>query len=58
MTPRASGRRADELRPLRITRHYTKHDEGSVLIEAGDTKVLCTSSVENGVPTVNQGEGH
>ena len=57
MTVRASGRRADELRPLRITRHYTKHAEGSVLIEAGDTKVLCTASVEEGVPPFLKGKG-
>jgi ribonuclease PH len=57
MTPRASGRRDDELRPLRITRHYTKHAEGSVLIEAGDTKVLCTASVEDGVPPFLKGKG-
>ena len=57
MTVRASGRRADELRPLRITRHYTQHAEGSVLIEAGDTKVLCTASVEEGVPPFLKGKG-
>ena len=57
MTARASGRRADELRPLRITRRYTKHAEGSVLIEAGDTKVLCTASVEEGVPPFLKGKG-
>ena len=57
MTSRASGRRADELRPLRITRRYTKHAEGSVLIEAGDTKVLCTASVEEGVPPFMKGKG-
>jgi ribonuclease PH len=57
MTSRASGRRADELRPLHITRHYTKHAEGSVLIEAGDTKVLCTASVEDGVPAFMKGKG-
>jgi ribonuclease PH len=57
MTSRASGRRADELRPLHITRHYTKHAEGSVLIEAGDTKVLCTASVEEGVPQFLKGKG-
>ena len=57
MTVRASGRRADELRPLCITRHYTKHAEGSVLIEAGDTKVLCTASVEEGVPPFLKGKG-
>jgi ribonuclease PH len=57
MTPRPSGRRADELRPLRITRGYTKHAEGSVLIEAGDTTVLCTASVEDGVPSFLKGQG-
>src|SRR6185369_8407170 len=57
MTSRASGRRADELRPLHITRHYTKHAEGSVLIEAGNTRVLCTVSVEEGVPPFLKGKG-
>jgi ribonuclease PH len=57
MSARPSGRRPDELRPLRITRHYTKHAEGSVLIEAGDTKVLCTASVEEGVPGFLKGKG-
>ena len=57
MSARPSGRRADELRPLRITRRYTKHAEGSVLIEAGDTKVLCTASVEEGVPPFLKGKG-
>jgi ribonuclease PH len=47
---RPSGRRADELRPVRILRHYTRHPEGSVLIECGDTRVVCTASVEEGVP--------
>ena len=55
--PRHSGRRADEWRPLRITRHYTMHAEGSVLIEAGDTRVLCTASVEEGVPPFLKGKG-
>jgi ribonuclease PH len=54
---RPSGRRADELRLLRITRHYTKHAEGSVLIEAGDTKVICTASIEDGVPAFLKGKG-
>ncbi|MEP6657568.1 MAG: ribonuclease PH [Betaproteobacteria bacterium] len=54
---RASGRRPDELRPLRITRHYTRHAEGSVLIAAGDTLVLCTASVEEGVPPFLKGRG-
>jgi ribonuclease PH len=57
MSARPSGRRADELRPLTITRHYTKHAEGSVLIEAGETKVLCTASVEEGVPPFLKGKG-
>ena len=52
---RASGRRADELRPLRITRHYTTHAEGAVLIEAGATRVVCTASVEEGVPPFLKG---
>jgi len=47
---RADGRSADALRSVRITRHYTMHAEGSVLIEFGNTKVLCTASVEEKVP--------
>ena len=47
---RTSGRRPDELRPVRIQRSYTKHAEGSALIEFGDTRVLCTASVEERVP--------
>jgi ribonuclease PH len=43
---RVSGRRPAELRPVRIQRRYTKHAEGSVLVEFGDTRVLCTASVE------------
>ncbi len=54
---RFSGRRADELRPLRITRHYTRHPEGSVLIECGDTRVVCTVSVEPDVPPFLRGRG-
>jgi ribonuclease PH len=57
MSPRPSGRRADELRPLRITRRFTRHAEGSVLIEAGDTTVLCTATVEDGVPGFLRGQG-
>ena len=57
MTLRRNGRRTDELRPLRITRDYTKHAEGSVLIEVGDTRVLCTASVEEGVPPFLRGKG-
>jgi len=47
---RPSGRRLDELRPVRLTRHFTKHAEGSVLVEFGDTRVLCTATVEERVP--------
>ena len=47
---RSDGRRWDELRRVRITRHYIKHAEGSVLIEVGDTKVICTATVEDGTP--------
>ncbi len=57
MTPRPSGRNADQLRSLRITRHFTRHAEGSVLIEAGNTTVLCTASVEEGVPSFLKGKG-
>ena len=54
---RAGGRPADALRPLTITRGYTKHAEGSVLIETGETRVLCTASVEEGVPPFLKGRG-
>lgn len=54
---RPSGRAADQLRPIRITRQYTKHAEGSVLVEFGDTKVICTVSVESGVPRFLKGQG-
>jgi ribonuclease PH len=47
---RASGRRPDELRAVRLQRGFTKHAEGSVLVEFGDTRVLCTASVEERVP--------
>jgi ribonuclease PH len=47
---RTGGRKADQLRPVRLTRGYTKHAEGSVLVEFGETKVLCTASVEGRVP--------
>jgi ribonuclease PH len=47
---RPSGRRPNELRPVRLQRRYTKHAEGSVLVEFGDTRVLCTASVEERVP--------
>jgi ribonuclease PH len=55
--PRAHGRAADQLRPVVITRRYTKHAEGSVLIEMGDTKVLCNASVEERVPPHKKGSG-
>ena len=54
---RTQGRAADALRPVVITRRYTKHAEGSVLIEFGDTKVLCTASVEEKVPPFKRGSG-
>ena len=54
---RPEGRAADALRPVRITRHYTCHAEGSVLIEFGNTKVLCTASVEEKVPPHKKGSG-
>ena len=54
---RPSGRKPDELRPVRITRGYTRHAEGSVLVEFGDTRVLCTASVEDRVPPFLKGQG-
>ncbi|MEO8344992.1 MAG: ribonuclease PH [Betaproteobacteria bacterium] len=54
---RPSGRRPDELRAIRITRSFTKHAEGSVLVAMGDTQVLCTVSVEEGVPGFLKGKG-
>ncbi|MBA3504900.1 MAG: ribonuclease PH [Betaproteobacteria bacterium] len=57
MPSRSGGRLADELRAVRLTRHYTKYAEGSVLIEMGDTRVLCTASVEDGVPAFLKGKG-
>jgi len=53
--PRPSGRPADQLRPITITRHYTKHAEGSVLVCFGDTKVLCNASLVEGVPRFLKG---
>ena len=53
---RPSQRQPNELRPIRITRHYTRHAEGAVLIEMGDTRVLCTASVEAGVPAFLRGK--
>ena len=54
---RPSGRRPDELRAVRLTRGWTRHAEGSVLAEFGDTRVLCTASVEQRVPPFLQGKG-
>src|SRR5574343_285590 len=54
---RPSGRAPDALRPVRITRGFTRHAEGSVLIEFGDTQVLCTASVEDKVPPFLRGAG-
>jgi ribonuclease PH len=59
MKPRPSGRAPDELRRIRITRHFTRHAEGSVLIEFGDTRVLCTATIEETIPAFlrNTGRG-
>ena len=56
---RTDGRRVNELRPVRVTRRFIRHAEGSVLIEMGETKVICTASVQEGVPPFlrNQGRG-
>lgn len=54
---RPSQRQPAQLREVRITRQYTRHAEGSVLIEMGDTKVLCTASVEESVPSFLRGKG-
>ncbi|ATS52855.1 ribonuclease PH [Xanthomonas citri pv. fuscans CFBP 6996] len=54
---RPSGRTADQLRPVRIERAFTRHAEGSVLVSFGDTRVLCTASVENRVPGFLRGKG-
>jgi len=54
---RPSGRQPDQLRPVRFTRHFTKHAEGSVLVAFGDTQVICTASVEDRVPRFLKGKG-
>ena len=54
---RPSGRAPGQTRDIRITRHYTRHAEGSELVEFGDTRVICTASVENKVPPFLRGEG-
>jgi ribonuclease PH len=54
---RPDGRAPDQLRPITITREYLKHPEGSVLVEFGDTKVICTASLEDRVPPFLKGQG-
>ena len=54
---RPSGRATDQLREVKITRKYTKHAEGSVLVEFGDTKVICTASADTNVPPFLRGKG-
>jgi ribonuclease PH len=54
---RRDGRRHDDLRPVRITRNYVKHAEGAVLVEVGETRVVCTASVEDRVPPFLRGAG-
>ncbi|MDF1541130.1 MAG: ribonuclease PH [Candidatus Thorarchaeota archaeon] len=55
--PRSDGRNNDQLRPVEITRNYLKHPEGSVLISTGDTKVICTATVEENIPGWLNGSG-
>ena len=57
MSARASGRAPDALREVRFTRRYTRYAEGSVLVEFGATRVLCTASIEDGVPGFLRGKG-
>ena len=57
MPTRRNDRAVDALRTVRFTRHYTRHAEGSVLVEFGDTRVLCTVSIEEGVPGFLRGKG-
>ena len=54
---RVDGRKPGELRPVRITRNYNKFAEGSVLIEVGDTRVICTATIEDKAPMFLRGEG-
>lgn len=54
---RPSGRAADQLREITLTREFTRHAEGSVLVGFGDTRVICTASVDEGVPRFMKGEG-
>ncbi len=55
--PRRDGRRSNQLRPVRMTRRYIKNAEGSVLIEMGSTRVVCTATVEDSVPHFRRGTG-
>ena len=55
--PRSHQRTAGQIRPVRITRQYTKHADGSVLIECGDTKVICTASISEQIPPFLKGQG-
>jgi ribonuclease PH len=57
VSTRAGGRAADALREVRFTRHFTRYAEGSVLVEFGATRVLCTASIEDGVPAFLRGKG-
>lgn len=54
---RPSGRQPNQMRDVKITRNYTKHAEGSVLVEFGDTKVICTASIDESVPRFLKGKG-
>jgi ribonuclease PH len=54
---RIDGRKNDQIRPIKLSRNYTKYAEGSVLIESGDTKVICTASIEDKVPVFLKGKG-
>jgi ribonuclease PH len=54
---RPSGRAPEQIRHVNITRNYTKHAEGSVLVEFGDTKVICTATLDSGVPGFLKGSG-
>lgn len=59
LSSRIDGRKNDQLRPVKFTRNYTKHSEGSVLVEMGETKVICTATIEDRVPPFmrNTGKG-
>jgi ribonuclease PH len=57
MSPRPQGRAANELRPVRVTRHYLKHAMGSCIFELGDTRVLCAANIDVGVSSWRRGSG-